>query len=71
VDFGKTLDDRRIVPLRLPCTYTDAKTETIKYLSITNVYHYRRPNVYRTCTVDPRRTVDVKFLVLIPNTYRV
>ena len=36
-----------------------------------NVYHYRRSNVYRTCTVDPRRPVDVKFLVLTPNTYGV
>ena len=28
-----------------------------------NVYHYRHSNVYRTCTVDPRRPVDGKFLV--------
>ena len=41
-------------------------------LPLQNVYHYRHPNVYGTCTTtiaeDP---VDVKFLVVTPNTYRV
>ncbi|EMS67684.1 hypothetical protein TRIUR3_34412 [Triticum urartu] len=36
-----------------------------------NVYHYPCSNVHRTCTIDPRRPVDVKFLVLTPNTYGV
>ena len=28
-----------------------------------NVYRYPCPNIFRTCTVNPRRPVDGKFLV--------
>ena len=34
-----------------------------------NMYHYCRLNVYRTCTADPRRTVDVKSLAMTMNDY--
>ena len=55
---------------RLGRSLSEQTTDDVYDYSM-NVYHYRRPNVYRTCTVDPRRPVDVKFLVLTPNTYGV